>query len=305
MVWALLVIGAVKTSLWISCVVLAAFGIVAGCGGRSPIDPGDGDSQAGNGGSGGASGGHSGSAGAVGTQCTTLGESTCKTRPDCTAQYCSVCPNQTTFAGCAAPGAPPVECPAEECFEESCSSLDEASCKTRSDCQPNYCPGCTGQRFVGCGAPGGGTACPADDCAPPPCDGLDESTCKTRSDCTPGYCANPCTGGQAYVGCSAPNEGAFACPAGCGEPPCSGIVTAAVCDERSDCHSVFTESMTCNCTAAGCCSQFSRCDDGAKASCKGPALCNIAGPYCDGTAFVVSYANSCFEGCVRPTECGP
>jgi hypothetical protein len=77
------------------------------------------------------------------------------------------------------------------------------------------------------------------------------------------------------------------------------------CDARTDCHAVYTDSGTCDCAVAGCCAKFNRCADGAKASCKGPALCNIVGPSCESPAFVVSYASSCFEGCVRPTECAP
>jgi hypothetical protein len=56
---------------------------------------------------------------------------------------------------------------------------------------------------------------------------------------------------------------------------------------------------------AGCCASFSRCSDGGKASCMGAPVCQIATPYCEGPAYVLSYTVSCYEGCVRPSECGP
>ncbi len=284
-----------------------AFGVVAaGCGGVT-LHPSDGGSNAGHGGGSGSTGGHPGSAGtggSGGTPCAGLDENTCGTRLDCTSQYCRVCPKQQpTFAGCAAPGAPPVECPGEECVEVSCGTLDEASCKTRSDCEGYYCPGCVSPRFVGCGVPGGDDACPAVDCAAP-CSGLDETTCNTRSDCKAGYCTG-CSR-RTFVGCGDPST-AFVCTDGCQLPgPCRSEATAASCDTRTDCHSVFTESVTCDCAVAGCCATFAGCADGAKASCTGTTpLCKSRGPYCDGVAYVVSYTASCFEGCVRPSECGP
>ncbi len=401
---ALLIVTAMKASTRVLAVAWVVLGVfAAACGGRSPIEPGDGSA-----------GGHTGSGGRdggldTGTVCRGLDEATCTATPGCTAgtcgrcsatpafeycyragvdappvcveppcvpppcdglgetscngsigctaQYCHVCPNQQpTFAGCTAPGAPPVECPAEECVEVSCGSLDLATCKTRSDCQVYSCGNCGGQPFVGCGAQGGGVACPAIACVPPPpCSGLDqascsarsdcqtescpncdggvgfagciapgepqvqcpvacigeppcnqlsESQCTTRGDCAPGYCPN-CGGGQRFVGCAAPGT-AFNCPLACPAPAaCSTVITEAACNARTDCHSVFVDPGTCDCTGSGCCAHFSRCADGAKASCTGTPLCQIVTPYCDPDAFVVSYTASCYEGCVRPTECGP
>jgi hypothetical protein len=147
------------------------------------------------------------------SQCNTLDETTCKTRPDCTAQYCHVCPNQSTFAGCTAAEAPPVQCPAEACIEADCGSLNEASCMARSDCQVYACSaGCGGEPFIGCGTPGGVNACPpTPGCSSPPCSALNETTCKARSDCQPNYCS-ACGGAQTFAGCSAPG-GETACPA--------------------------------------------------------------------------------------------
>jgi hypothetical protein len=56
--------------------------------------------------------------------------------------------------------------------------------------------------------------------------------------------------------------------------------------------------------ASGCCMKFSRCADGA-ANCKGGNIaCTIATPHCE-APYVLSYTQSCYEGCVRATECAP
>ena len=87
--------------------------------------------------------------------------------------------------------------------------------------------------------------------------------------------------------------------------PCANVATLAACDARTDCHSVFVDPGTCGCNAVGCCARFSRCADGGKALCKGTPICQIATPYCEAPANVVSYTASCYEGCVRPRECAP
>ncbi len=292
--------------LVLACVALGVF--AAACGGVT-LQPSDGGSTGGHGGGGGSSGGQSGSAGSGGTggsggaQCDSLDETTCKTRADCTAQYCHACPNQSQFEGCTTVGAPPMEC-AEECVEAACGDLAEAACSNRADCQTYYCSDCKGgQTFIDCGTPGGGPGIECQVC-PASCAGLDETAC--TNGCIPEYCPN-CDGGRTFEGCSPPNSGAIACPAtACPAPaPCSTVTTEAACNARTDCHSVFDDPGTCGCNAVGCCAHFSWCADGAKASCGGVPLCQVVGPYCDGTAYVVSYTASCFEGCVRPSECGP
>jgi hypothetical protein len=91
----------------------------------------------------------------------------------------------------------------------SCNSLDETTCKTRSDCTPVYCPDCKGgQFFTSCVGPEGGGECPPS--CPPDCSTLSETTCKGRSDCHPGYCSS-CSGSQVFTQCLDPNE-AVACP---------------------------------------------------------------------------------------------
>jgi hypothetical protein len=190
-----------KASPRILVLACASLGVVVGCGGVT-LQPSDGGSTAGHGGDG-SSGGQSGSAGVGGTggaECGTLDEATCKTRLDCTAQYCHACPNQSQFEGCTTVGAPPMEC-SEECVAVSCDSLDQATCKTRSDCQPEYCQGCGGaQTFVGCGEPGEGTACPAIECVRA-CGTIMASdydqSCATDADCVPepegDFCVAQCT----------------------------------------------------------------------------------------------------------------
>ena len=117
--------------------------------------------------------------------------------------------------------------------------------------------------------------------------------------CTPG------TGMCSPGGCPG-----FACP-----PPDAGIVdaggacssatTAAACDARTGCHSVFFDPQTCGCATVGCCAHFSACANGAQAVCKSAAiLCNSAPPHCEGQ-YVIAYSNGCYEGCVRMTECAP
>jgi hypothetical protein len=83
---------------------------------------------------------------------------------------------------------------------------------------------------------------------------------------------------------------------------CSQITTQSACDLRGDCHSVFANNNTCSCDGGSCCMQFSHCADGLNANCAGPALCEVASPNCP-APYAVSYAGSCYEGCVRQSEC--
>jgi hypothetical protein len=38
--------------------------------------------------------------------------------------------------------------------------------------------------------------------------------------------------------------------------------------------------------------------------CTGNPGCAQPAPYCEPTIVVVSYTQTCYEGCVRPSECG-
>jgi hypothetical protein len=90
-----------------------------------------------------------------------------------------------------------------------------------------------------------------------------------------------------------------------GSGSCAQVTTLADCDARTDCHSVFFDPGTCNCAPAGCCEHFSKCADGKQAKCTSTGLaCAIATPLCDGM-YVLSYTASCYEGCVRSSECAP
>jgi hypothetical protein len=198
--------------------------------------------------------------------CSGLDEASCKGRSDCQPQYCAVCASAPTFAGCAAHGAPPAECPAEACVTAGpCDTLDEASCKTRSDCKPEYCPDCDGgQRFGLCAGPNEAVACLG--CpAPTSCAGLDEAACVARADCQAVQCP-ACDGGVQFAGCAAP-DGGEACPATDCKPPCAGLDEAS-CMARPDCE---TQQCDCDggrafegCTASGqpATNCFTACDVG-------------------------------------------
>ena len=296
----------------------AVLTVLAGCGGVT-LQPTDGGSNAGHGGKtgdgatggvggdAGSAGGHVGSGGQDGGAyvCSGLDESQCSATPGCAALVCPNCSGQTVFGECyRAEGAPPPGCIETDCPVQNCSTLSEATCKMRSDCTPGYCQGCTGgQTFAGCTAQGMGVACPALLCASP-CSGLGETACTSTSGCTPEYCPN-CDGGQTFQGCAAPGGPGIACGVECVGSACSTVATESACDARTDCHSVFIDPGTCGCAGVGCCAHFARCADGAKASCTGTVVCKTTTPFCDAPAFVVSYTASCYEGCVRPSECAP
>ncbi len=120
--------------------------------------------------------------------------------------------------------------------------------------------------------------------------------------------AGGCPSGQTWCpGCtSGSGSCSVVCPAApC--PSCSSVTTLNECELRSDCHSVFTDPGTCGCAAVGCCARFSRCADGDLAVCTPPQTfaCTTAEPFCESPAYVHSYANSCYEGCVAPKDCAP
>jgi hypothetical protein len=87
-------------------------------------------------------------------------------------------------------------------------------------------------------------------------------------------------------------------------PPakCSDVTTQAECDARSDCHSVFVDPGDCGCAASGCCARFQSCADGDQANCDGPVACRMALPHCE-PPYIVSVQGSCYEGCVKQTDC--
>jgi|GEM_PF-1112532 len=85
-------------------------------------------------------------------------------------------------------------------------------------------------------------------------------------------------------------------------PACSELTTAGDCYYRGDCYTVYKSEQNCGCATAGCCTQFDHCAEGRLADCTGPALCDMATPYCE-PPYVGSYKNGCYEGCVQQYDC--
>lgn len=116
---------------------------------------------------------------------------------------------------------------------------------------------------------------------------------------------DPCPPGQIWCPGCTPGEGICSvggCPGvACAE--CEYIETLEECEITYGCHAVFEDPNTCGCAAIGCCARFKSCAIGSQADCEGPANCEALTPFCDDPAYVVSYANGCFEGCVRPETC--
>ena len=111
------------------------------------------------------------------------------------------------------------------------------------------------------------------------------------------------TGGTGAGGIA--TGGATSLDAGGGDAPaarCGDFTTQADCDLRADCHSVFQSLQTCGCATPGCCTKFTRCAEGSRADCTGPAVCDSLLPYCE-APYVVAYKNACYEGCVQQREC--
>ena len=117
--------------------------------------------------------------------------------------------------------------------------------------------------------------------------------------CTPG--TGMCSpGGCPGVAC-APTTGTQAQWSASG--PCSTAATAAACDARAGCHSVFLNPNTCRCAALGCCAHFSKCAEGAQAIQEHRAQLHDRAAVLRPS--VIAYSNGCYEGCVRMTECTP
>jgi hypothetical protein len=114
----------------------------------------------------------------------------------------------------------------------------------------------------------------------------------------------PAGGGMGGAGGTA-SGGAPGLDAGRPDAPlakCGDVTTLAECEARSDCHSVFVDPGDCGCATLGCCTRFESCADGDKAKCTGTVLCEVDPPRCEGS-YVVSYQGSCYEGCVKQTDC--
>ena len=186
-----------------------------------------------------------------------------------------------------------------------CRQLAESACRARTDCAAAMCSLCGGgPAYAGCYDPDiepgpvcTGIACPA------PCSGLDQASCKARTDCRVDACPG-CNGSSGFVQCADLNDPPIGCPAIlCPQPTCAQLTAKDACEARPECHSVYVDGRNCGCAALGCCTRWSRCADGATAQCKAPPIaCDALTPYCEGP-YVVSYTNSCYEGCVLATDC--
>jgi hypothetical protein len=148
-------------------------------------------------------------------------------------------------------------------------------------------------------------ACDGGQLQPPPaCSTLDAGGCAARHDCMSETCGG-CGVGGTFI-CFDPAHPprcaqlALACPT---PVPCK-YLGVADCEARADCHAVFADPGTCDCATAGCCLAFSACANGKPADCSGDAVCQSLAPAC-GPNMVASVAGGCWEGCVRPEDCGP
>lgn len=266
-----------KGCSWRRLIGAVAFAAI-GCGSVSPLSPDGGAGQSGQG-SAGASAGATGSAGASGGASGGAGQGGAGGAPD---------------AGTDA--------------ANPCHGLTESACATTSGCKTGTCAGCNSTpTFSGCYQPATEPPppCPGVFCPPPPpvaCSALTETMCLARTDCRADYC--PGCQAKSFVKCSLPNDPQPQCPAIKCVAPCSSVTTLADCEARSDCHSVFFDPGTCGCAAAGCCAHFQKCVDGDKAACAGTVACTIVKPYCE-LPYVVSFSGSCYEGCVKQTDCAP
>ncbi len=172
------------------------------------------------------------------------------------------------------------------------------------ECAPGYPVGSTRPAGDGCNTctclSTGAFVCTASPCVAQDASAACPSNYRWCPGCTPGtgscelYCpASPC-----FIGDGGAETGDATLA-------CSGVATQADCEARSDCHPVFQDLGVCGCAGVGCCIRFNRCASGAKAICTVPATfgCTVQTPSCEGD-FVISYSGSCYEGCVKTSECG-
>lgn len=148
-------------------------------------------------------------------------------------------------------------------------------------------------------------ACPPLAGCPLDCSSLTEPACRANVTCRADTCTM-CGGGSVYAGCSAIVATPAPCPGIACPATCDKVTTLAECETRSDCHSVFLDSQVCGCAGLGCCARFVQCAAGDKAPCKPSEQfgCTIAEPHCEGP-YVIGYTPSCYEGCVKATDCAP
>lgn len=181
----------------------------------------------------------------------------------------------------------------------ACSyGLARAECEAMSACAFFQGPSCNGEPGVTFCYPKGSAVdyfCPP---PPPACSTLDEAACSARTDCRVDHCP-ACSGGSLAL-CARLTDPPSTCPH-C-VVPCSQVTVLEDCEVRTDCHAVYQDPGTCACAEPGCCAKFSFCADGNSAKCSGNPVCKSAAPHCEGI-FVVSYTDTCYEGCVEQADC--
>jgi hypothetical protein len=129
---------------------------------------------------------------------------------------------------------------------------------------------------------------------------MTQDQCQAAPGCAVALCAN-CVGVQSFFACYEQNQS----PPACGPPMCPACDTYQddmTCEGSGYCHSVFVSEAPPACVRD--CTRFARCADGPKAMCAGMPGCAQPSPYCEPGVVVVSYTQTCYEGCVRPAECG-
>ena len=208
-----------------AAILVLALGVwVAGaCGGRA-LKAGagrDGGISAGAGGNGGETGGSSSSL----LPCSTLDESSCRSRRDCQVQTCVTC--GVTGSSCFRIDETPAACPLHTCVRATCTGMDEANCNAASACAAIRCPDCRGGMvFAACAEMGDQVGCGP--CPPVDAGGAADSSgnggrdeCSADSDCAPpNLCALGADGVHHCVA-RAPRPGVDLCPArDTGSVPC-------------------------------------------------------------------------------------
>jgi hypothetical protein len=130
------------------------------------------------------------------------------------------------------------------------------------------------------------------------CSDLDEPRCLAEPSCTTFRC--PACSGVRFVGCAPQGSP----PPPCARPRCGCAMNLGelACNADPECHPVYSRVCEGEPQMPLCLMMFASCGEGPVADCNGAATCERAAPECtDG--YVVSYADSCYEGCVQPGRC--
>lgn len=152
---------------------------------------------------------------------------------------------------------------------------------------------------------------------PPDMQGADAGACGAATDpascqAIPGCLALTCPacggGVGVYFGCIPEGQPhGVDCSDPCAQPACADLDTAAACDARPDCLSLYSGNLPCNSTA--CENQFMECLDGGTAVCAPPApggdSCTRLDAECVPGDAAIYFANGCFEGCIHSGRCAP